>query len=168
MRTYPIFFSMIFASSVFCLVPGCRSGDTPPPEGTTPTEVRAPVRGLMDSIAHDVTSGGPTAWLRYFDSSGHFSMVNQGLLVFPNLDSAAAGVHQFAAGIRQITLTWGDIRVDSLTTQFAVVGAAFREDMTDMKGNPSRSEGYFTAVAEGTPSGWRLRNAHWSMADNRK
>jgi hypothetical protein len=117
----------------------------------------------MDSIAHDVSAGGPTAWLRYFDSSGHFSMVNQGYLVFPNLDSAAAGVHQFAAGIRKITLTWSDIRIDSLTPQFAAAGSVFREVMTDMKGNPMTFEGYFTAVAEETPAGWRLRNAHWSM-----
>ena len=168
MRTFPIFSSLILTSFVSCVVSGCRSGGTPPPEVTTAHEVCAPVRTLMDSIAHDISARGPAAWLRYFDSTGHFSMVNQGRLTFPDLDSAAAGVHQFAAGIRQITLTWSDIRIDSLTPRFAAAGAAFREEMTDTKGHPMEFAGYFTAVAEATPSGWRLRNAHWSMADNRK
>jgi len=159
---------LALAPLILCMIPGCRQSDSPPPEATQAGEVRVPVRMLMDSIAHEVTAEGPTAWLRHFDSSGHFSMANQGKLAFPNLDSAVAGVRQFAAGIRQITLTWSDVRIDSLTPRYAAAGAAFREDLTDVKGNPMTFAGYFTAVAEQTPAGWRLRNAHWSIAENQK
>ena len=155
-------------SAIFiaALAAGCGPNDSSALDPGASAEVRGAVRLLADSIAHDLTHDGPTAWLRYFEVSPGFFMASEGTLTFPNYDSAAAFVPRFASGVRRIALSWSDVRVDPLRSRLAVMGASFAEAITDTSGREITIGGYFTAVAEQTPSGWRLRDAHWSMKDN--
>ena len=118
---------------------------------------------MADAIVRELHKDGPIAWLQYFSTSKHFFMASNGQLVFPNNDSAAAFVHTFAKTIRQIDLTWDDIRVDSIAPHLAVLASSFHEVLISTAGRQDTSTGYFTGVAEYLPSGWKLRNAHWSI-----
>jgi hypothetical protein len=159
---------LILTSAIFLILPGCRPKDSSPLDAGRALEVRASVKLLADSIARDVTREGPNAWLRYFETSPGFFMASGGSLAFPNNDSAATFVRAFASGIRRLELTWNDVRIDPLTQRLAVMGAAFHEVMTDTAGREMQFGGYFTAVAEETPAGWRLRDAHWSIIDHKQ
>ena len=121
------------------------------------------VRHMADAIVRDPHRDGPIAWLQYFSTSEHFFMASNGQLVFPNNDSAAAFVHTFAKTIRRIDLSWDDIRVDSLAPHLAVLASSFHEVLISVAGRQDTSAGYFTGVVEYLPSGWKLRNAHWSI-----
>ena len=122
------------------------------------------VRHMADEIVRDLHKDGPIAWLQYFSTSEHFFMASNGQLVFPNNDSADAFVQTFAKTIRQIDLTWDDIRVDSLGPHLAVLASSFHEVLISTAGRQNPSTGYFTGVVEYLPSGWKLRNAHWSIS----
>jgi hypothetical protein len=160
--------TLIFAVVTTALATGCGPGDSSALDPGAAAEVQGAVRLLADSIAHDVTHDGPNAWLRYFEPAPGFFMASAGSIAFPNFDSAAAFVPRFAAGIRAIELSWSGVRVDPLTTRLAVMGASFTEVITDTAGGQLHIGGYFTAIARQTPSGWRLRDANWSMGDQSK
>jgi hypothetical protein len=157
---------LILATLICGVLPGCRSSSSSTLETGKALEVQASVRLLADSIARDVTREGATAWLRYFEASPGFFMASGGALEYPYNDSAVAGVRDFTSRTRQIELTWNDVRIDPLSARLAVMGASFRENITDTSGNQVRFGGYFTAVAEEIPAGWRLPDAHWSMLNH--
>ncbi len=120
---------------------------------------------MTASIAKDVSDKGPLAWLQYFKDTSDFFMASGGHLVFANNDSAKNFInHVLVKSIREIKLHWSNVRVDPLTDQLASVGAAFHEDMMDSTGKELPIDGYFTGTAEQTSIGWKLLNAHWSMA----
>jgi hypothetical protein len=125
--------------------------------------VQDSVRKMATAIVADVTRDGPKAWLHYFTQSPGFFMASGGKLVFPNYDSAAAFVNNFAAGVRSIQLIWSDLNVDPLTQNFAVIRASFHEVITNTSGSIMPVRGYFTGLAEHTSAGWLLRNLHWSI-----
>ena len=118
---------------------------------------------MADAIVRDLHHDGPNAWLRYFVHSDRFFMASGGELVFPNIDTAQVFVRQFAKGINRVDLTWSNVRVDSLAPGLAVLAASFKEIQMNWSGVRATPAGYFTGVAELTPQGWKLRNAHWSM-----
>jgi len=127
-------------------------------------EVETAVRGFMQSIAHDVTEKGPTAWETYFARDPAFFMANNGVLAFPNNQAAAQGTEAFARTIKHIEVHWGDdLRVDVLTPEFAVVASSWSEVQTDLAGHPVNESGYFTGLAENRNGRWQFRDAHWSM-----
>jgi hypothetical protein len=159
---------LIVTAVISLVLPGCRSKEYSALDPADALVVRSSVKLLADSVARDVTREGPNAWLRYFESSPGFFMASGGSLAFPNNDSASTFVRAFAAGMRRLELTWSDVRVDPLTSRLAVMGAAFHEVMTDTAGREIQFGGYFTAVAEETPAGWRLRDAHWSIIDHKQ
>jgi len=134
---------------------------------TQVASVQGSVSILAANIAHDISQEGPNAWLRYFDKSPDFFMASGGKLVFPDYDSAAVFVHNFAKGVRSIQLTWNGLNVDPLTINFAIIRASFHETITDTSGGQTPVDGYFTSLAVRSPEGWRLRNLHWSYPDQR-
>ena len=120
-------------------------------------------RTFMRTVAHDVTQGGPLAWLKFFDTGPRFFMAVNGQLVFPNAAAAQEGTQTFARTINRIELTWGDdLRVDLLTAELAVVAAPWREIQVDKTGHRIEQAGYFTALAEYRDGRWRFRDIHWS------
>ena len=125
------------------------------------------VRRMADAIVRDLHNDGPVAWLNYFSRSEHFFMASNGELAFANYDSADVFVHSFAKTIRQIDLRWTNVRVDSLSPRLAVLASSFHEVLTSTTGKQDTSAGYFTGTAEYLPTGWKLRNVHWSI-DNTK
>lgn len=124
---------------------------------------RQGITAMMDSISTDLRTQGPNAWLRYFDSSSGFFMASDGVMEFPSNDSATKAMHNIAAILRHADLTWGALRVDSLTPSLAQVAAPFHETMIDSAGKESKISGYFTGLAHRGEDGWKLRNAHWSI-----
>ena len=126
--------------------------------------IRREVSAYADTIALDLRREGPRAWLRHFARTPAFFMASDGRLLFPDNDSADAFVEGLARRVRGVELEWREIRVDPLSPTLALIAAPFHEVVTDTAGTPLSFDGYFTAVAELNPSGWTLRNAHWSLA----
>jgi hypothetical protein len=146
------------------LTPGMES--TPDP--TTTPGVDLGVRAMANSIAKDLAHQGPVAWLHYFSRNPQFFMASDGHLVFPNRDSADAFIRILARRIVTINMTWSNIRVDSLDADHAIMGASYQEILRDTSGHLSPFVGYFTGLAERTPSGWEFRNLHWSNSSRGK
>jgi hypothetical protein len=120
------------------------------------------VRAFAATVAHDITRDGPTAWRRFFPNSPDFYMVSDGVLAFPDGESAAKGIDALPSMIKQITLEWSDIRVDPLGPGLASMGAHFHELRSAPNGSRTEESGYFTAVVDSHNGRWQFRNAHWS------
>jgi hypothetical protein len=139
------------------------SGDPQPPTPSRAAPVRARVRTFMQTVAREVSQEGPTAWCRYFDTSPAFFMAVNGQLAFANSAAALEGTKNFARTISHIELHWGDdLRVDPLTSQFAVVAVSWHEVQIDHAGHEVTESGYFTGVAQYQNGRWFFRDAHWS------
>jgi len=127
--------------------------------------VRESVQIMATEIAADVSQNGPLAWLKHFEDTSDFFMASDGHLMFPDYNSASAFInHVLVKMISKIELRWSDIRIDPLSPDLAMFGANYTEVLMDSAGKkmPISGPGYFTALAEKTPKGWQLRNAHWS------
>ena len=139
----------------------CKSIST----GETKTAgVQEGVHQMADAIVRDLHNEGPIVWLKYFSNSKQFFMVSNGMLVFPNIDSASAFVPRLAKQLKRIELKWDNIRVDSLAPDLGIMAASFHEILISATGAEETSSGYFTGVVENTPTGWKLRDANWSIA----
>jgi hypothetical protein len=127
--------------------------------------VRDSVEQMLNSIATDISQHGPTSWIQHFDNTPYFFMASDGQLAFSNTDSMAGFLkNSYAKGVRNIVLSWNDVRIDPYTMSVAGIAAKFSEQITDTSGKLTTFQGYFTAVAEQQFQAWRLRNAHWSIA----
>jgi len=90
-------------------------------------------------------------------------MAVNGQMAFPNGAAAQEGTEKFAQTISHIQLKWGgDLRVDPLTAELAVVAASWREVQVDTAWHRVDEAGYFTGLAEYREGHWQFRNAHWS------
>ena len=141
---------------------GCNARQS---QAVTPAHavvVEQDVRQLMQSVARDVTEQGPLAWLKYFESGPSFFMGVNGQMAFPNGAAATDGTQSFARNIQHIELQWGDLRVDPLTSELAIVAAPWRETQVDLAGHRLEDAGFFTALAEFRDGRWQFRDAHWS------
>jgi hypothetical protein len=127
--------------------------------------VKDSATNLMNAIAKDISHDGPIAWLKYFEKSPSFFMASDGQIAFTSNDSATAFVQNvLVKNINKIQLQWSNIRIDALTPTLASIGANFQEELTDVSSKKLPVNGYFTAIAEQTQTGWQLRNLHWSIA----
>jgi hypothetical protein len=127
------------------------------------SEVRQGVRSFMQSVAHDVTRQGPGAWTRYFDDSPAFFMAVNGQVAFSSGVAAMDGIAKVARMFRRIELHWGgDLRIDPLTRQLALVAVPWRETLTGSNGHVMKQAGFFTGIAEYRDGRWQFRDAHWS------
>lgn len=141
----------------------CHNNDSSILTDTQFSQIQDSVRQMAAQIAADVSRDGPIAWLRHFADTTGFFMAAEGQLMFPNYDSASEFVQtRLTKMISKIQLSWSDIRIDPLTAGLAVMGASYKEVITDSAGRVMPGSGYFTAVAQKTSHGWKLRNAHWS------
>jgi|HubBroStandDraft_6_1064221.scaffolds.fasta_scaffold48207_2 hypothetical protein len=125
--------------------------------------VQQDVRSFLAAVARDVTQEGPIAWSRYFEDTPPFFMAVNGQVAFSSGEAAKQGIPQVARSFKRIQLEWGaDPRIDPLTREFAVVGAPWREVLTDSADHTVTQTGYFSAVAEYHDRRWQFRNVHWS------
>jgi hypothetical protein len=137
----------------------------PPLTAAMAAQVEDSVRAFMQTVAHDVTQDGPTAWGRHFADSPAFFMAVNGRLVFPTGAAAIAGIPDVARQITHIELVWnGEVRVDPLTPELAIVATPWHEVQVMAAGNRVEESGFFTGVAEYRNGRWQLRDAHWSDA----
>jgi hypothetical protein len=148
---------------------GCQGqrGTTDTAESLTVAEraaVEQSVRSFMNTVAQDVTQGGPTTWAKEFSVEPNFFMASEGVLVFPSGAAAAQGIPALTQIIKKIELQWGqDLRVDPLTQDLAAVGTTYQEIRTDPQGHELTEKGYFSGVVERSNGKWQFRNAHWSV-----
>jgi hypothetical protein len=127
-------------------------------------EVTGDVRVFALEVAQDVTLRGPGAWAKHFSGAPEFFMASQGTLQFANGAAAAEGIEALTHTLKRIQLRFGDdLRVDPLTTDYAMVAASFTEVLTDSADHDTPVSGYFTGLAERHGEGWVFRNAHWSL-----
>ncbi len=156
--------SLLLAITLSASVPfaaGANHSRSVAPDGAT--SVDQAVRAFMETVSQSVTQDGPIAWIKYFDASPSFFMAVNGQMAFPNAAVAQEGTRKFAQTIRHIELKWGDdLRVDVLSTEFAVVAVSWREIQVDTAGHSVTETGYFTGLAEHREGRWQFRDAHWS------
>ena len=145
----------------FVVFAGCVRIDR---TNTTTESMAHGITAMTDSIATDLHIEGPTAWLRYFDRTPGFFMASDGSLAFPSNDSANKAVPNIARVLKRADLKWGPLRIDSLTPGMAQLAAPFSEALVDSSGKSTTISGYFTAIVDRGEAGWKLRNAHWSIA----
>ncbi|HEX4850567.1 MAG TPA: hypothetical protein VFV08_07170, partial [Puia sp.] len=140
---------------------------------TTVTETKptlaAPdsVRSFVESISRDITQNGPNAWLQYFENSPDFFMASEGKIIFPNYDSADGFIkHTLVKMFTKIELSWTEVKVDVLSSDYASVAATYLENKTNASGVKDTEQGYFTGLAHLQNGKWKLRNAHWSVLNS--
>jgi len=146
------------------------------PEQLTASEaaaVETGVRAFAQTVATDVTRGGPSAWCRHFAGTPAFFMALDGRLAFSDGVTGAAGIQDAARAIPQIRLIWGDAqRVDALSPSLAMFAAPYHEFLTFADGRRQDATGYFSGLVEyrrgvngsKQEGRWQFRNAHWSSA----
>ncbi len=144
----------------FVIFTGCVRIDR---TNTTTESMAHGIAAMTDSIAVDLHTQGPSAWLRYFDRTPGFFMASDGSLAFPSNDSANKAVPNIARVLKRADLTWGRLRIDSLSAGMAQLAAPFDETLIDSAGKTTKISGYFTGIVDRGEAGWRLRNAHWSI-----
>jgi hypothetical protein len=148
-----------------CVAIGCEKPSSTS-QRLTPERAAAvenDVRSYVAQVAHDVGREGPAAWRQHFSDSPAFFMASEGRLQFPDSASATAAIQELARTIKHIELQWGDLRVDPLASDLAIVGAPYREIREDNAGNHVDERGYFTGTVEYRNGRWTFRNAHWSV-----
>ena len=125
--------------------------------------IKDSVRQLTASIAHDVSTKGPAAWLDHFDNAPGFFMASDGSLDFPDYAAAKRFIlDTLVKNIPTITLNWTAVRIYPLSRRLAAIGADFHEVLTTADGKDMPVEGYFSGTAAFTGQGWKLLNLHWS------
>lgn len=121
------------------------------------------------NISKDISKNGPAAWLNYFENTPDFFMASDGNLVFKDYESARKFIlNTLVKTVPQIKLRWENIKTSVISDDFATLGAAFKEELTDTTGKVLFVTGYFTGTAHKTDDGWKLRNAHWSIKPTAK
>jgi hypothetical protein len=122
------------------------------------------VRMMTDNISRDLSVRGPIAWLDYFEDSPDFFMVNDGVLVFKDYQTASKFITDtLVRTFAHIILKWDHLWIDPLTNQMATISSGFHEELRDSAGKSIFSSGYFNAVTEKTSRGWQLKNVYWSI-----
>ncbi|MGB6686473.1 MAG: hypothetical protein WBE76_01375 [Terracidiphilus sp.] len=155
------FYLCLFASVLLVFSRPAAAQQHPQPSAE---DVERSVRGFMQTVAHDVTQQGPTAWRKFFSHGPKFFMASEGHLVFPNYPAADKAINGLASTIKHIDLAWGnEVRVDPLTPTLAVVATSWHEVRTMASGRVEDS-GFFTGTAEYLNGRWQFRDLHWSVA----
>jgi hypothetical protein len=133
----------------------------------TPAErasVKDSVTRMMTRISADITKGGPTQWLPYFEDDPGFFMASDGAVKFGDYLSATTYTRDTLPHlISRISLTWIHLHVDPLNRKFASIGADFSEDITLSNGQAMSIAGFFTAIAHFNGTSWKLRNMSWAI-----
>jgi hypothetical protein len=139
-----------------------RSDATLTPEQSA--AINKDVRTFLGGMADDVTKRGPAGWRMHFAETPTFYMASEGQMVFADSAAATKGINDLTGIIAKIDLKWGDpLRIEPLTASLAAVAMPYHEELTDTQGKTVIEDGYFTGLAELGPTGWKIRNAHWSV-----
>ena len=127
--------------------------------------VEVDVRAFAQTVAHDVSAEGPSAWQKHFSDAPSFFMAVNGKLVWSDGAAAASGLRDVARAFKKIDLQWGgDLRVDPLTPHLAMLATSYHEVQVSATGERRNDDGYFTGIAEYRNGRWQFRDVHWSSA----
>lgn len=150
----PVLTQLVLCAALAVGLSACAPGERAAEE--------ASVRAFVRSVATDVSRDGPAAWAANFAVGPEFFMASDGRVVFADGAAAARGVEALTHELAKLDLRFGDLRVDVLTPELAVVGAPHAEVQTDAAGAQHTESGYFTGLAQRSEGRWRFRSAHWS------
>lgn len=165
MKRLPMITLLAALALTGCCRTGTSGGESNALSPAGSAQVESGVRAFMQTVAHDVTQDGPSAWRKHFADSPAFFMAVNGSMAFADSAAATKGIQGAAQAIPHIELVWGsDLRVDPLTPELAVVATSWHEVQTNPAGKRADSSGFFTGVAEERDGRWQLRDAHWSEA----
>jgi SnoaL-like domain len=158
----PLLGYLLISLALSVLLARCKPG----PSKLSTAQIAAiddSVSELASDISKAVSRQGPVAWLRYFSQSPDFYMASDGSLRLVGYSSARIFILDTLVkqwvGIR---LEWSGLRIDPSSPESAMMGASFREWLTDSSGRILAVQGYFTGWARKTDQGWKLAIAHWS------
>jgi hypothetical protein len=153
-----------FLSGCFALVvlSACQNGHTM--TATQRTAEKDSVTAMMTLISRDITNGGPTQWLEWYEDDPGFYMSSDGEVKFSDYPSAVAYTRDsLPRMMSHITLAWSHLHIDPLTPEFAAIGADFKEDVTLTGGQAITFSGFFNALAHFNGATWRIRNMNWAI-----
>ena len=157
---------MRLTPALFALVTLACTNERPPAalSAAHAVALQDSARAFATAVAQGVSANGPTAWSAFFVDRPDFFMASEGKLVFASGDAAAQGIRGLPRVIRHIELQWLDsIRVDPLAPGLVALAMAYHEARVDSAGRRMDEGGFFTGIAEHGASGWRFRQAHWSV-----
>lgn len=120
------------------------------------------IRGIMTTMAQEISAQGFVAWLPYLHRTEHFVWSADGALEFPSADSLDTFIRGFAATLTHTELEFTAQRVSPLRPGVAQVAASYRELFVGTKADTTRVAGMFIGVWVHTPDGWRLASGHTS------
>jgi hypothetical protein len=151
----------LYAGCILAMLCSCqRKRETP---GADHVAVKDSVTGLMMRISADITKSGPTQWLNYFEDNPGFFMASGGEVKFGDFRSATTFTRDSLPLIMsRISLIWANLRIDSLSPEFASIGADFSEDVTLTNGHTGSFRGFFTSIAHFDGTKWKLRDLNWA------
>lgn len=140
----------------------------PQPSGTlTPDRsaaVTKDVRAFLAAMADDITKRGPAAWRTHFADTSNFYMAAEGQMIFADSPAATKGIKDLTGVLSRLDLKWGEpMRIEPLSATVAAVAMPYHEVLVHTSGKTVVEDGYFTGLVELGPSGWKVRNAHWSV-----
>jgi hypothetical protein len=151
----------LFGFSVLLLLWSCRR--QPAMTDEERAAIKDSVIRMMTQISVDITKGGPTQWLPYFEDDPGFFMASDGAIKFGDYRSATMYIRDTLPQIMsRISLTWRNLHVDPLTPEFAAISADFSEDIRLSGGQAISDSGFFTAIAHFDGTTWKLRNLNWA------
>jgi hypothetical protein len=155
----------LFAAAITLITYVLRPGDFVAMPPATAHTVDVDVRSFAQTVAHDVSADGPSAWQKHFSDAPSFFMAVNGKLVWSNGAAAASGLQDVARAFKKIDLQWGDdMRVDPLTPHLAMLASSYHEAQVSAAGQRRIDDGYFTGIAEYRNGRWQFRDVHWSSA----
>jgi hypothetical protein len=146
------------------LLTSCTQNNKSSLTNTQALTVKDSIIALINHTAKDISARGPIAWLDYFENSPDFFMASDGDLAFKDYASADMFIKKTLVNqIQRIKLSFSSVRINPVSEQFAFIGASVHEDITGFSGKAMPFDGYFTATAHQTPTGWKYLNMHWSI-----
>jgi hypothetical protein len=158
-----VFFALL--ASLLTLL-GCGIAvDRPGSDSLTAAQQQAvtnDVRAFMNGVAQDVSQNGVTAWRKHFEDTPSFFMAVNGAVAFQDSQSFTQALPGLTRMFKRVELKWNDVRIDPLTTSFAIVGSSYHEMLTGPDDQVMPSDGFFTALAQKVGAQWQFRNVHWS------
>lgn len=122
------------------------------------------VRAFLAAMADDITKRGPAAWRTHFSDTATFYLAAEGQMVFADSPAATKGINDLTRALSKLDLKWGEpMRIEPLSATVAAVAMPYHEVLVHTSGKTVVEDGYFTGLVELGPSGWKVRNAHWSV-----
>lgn len=154
-------------AAVFLVLSACSPGRAPnaPLADGERTAIADTLRTMVRD-AYDLSKGDVVRrFMSLYPERGRVVSATAGR-VSTTRDSLQASINAFWDGVGQYmvrpTWTWGEMHVDVLTRETAVMTASYHVPHWTDVGRPHVIGGVWTSIWQRTPSGWRIVHEHLS------